>query len=351
MIRISKIKKNILKENSKLQDVLKILNTKEHKICIVCDNKNIPLGIFTDEDIRRKLIKKNSRNFPVNKNYNKNFIFCYNNDEDQKIKKIFKDYYWISTLLVLNKKNKKLVGIIDKDSFLNSKKIKNHVLILAGGLGQRLRPLTEYLPKPMLSFSGKPLLESTIYSLKSSGFYNINISVNYLSEKILDYFGDGSNYNININYFKESKKLGTAGPLFYLKKLKLKDPILIVNGDIYTNLNFKDLLNYHKINKNDFTVCCHDYYTNIPYGVIDKKNKNFINEKPKIRYTVNSGIYVIDPIILNTLKQKTFLNMNDLINKSHTGKKKIGIYKINGSILDIGTFSSYEAAKELIKNV
>ena len=203
MIKINKITGNILNEDSKLQDVLKILNTKEHKISIICNNKKVPLGIFTDEDVRRKLIKKNSRNLSVKKHYNKKFKFCYEEDGDQKIIKIFKKYYWINILLVLNKKNKKLAGIIDKDIFFNSRKIKNQVLILAGGLGQRLRPLTEHLPKPMLTFSGKPLLESTIYSLKSSGFVNINISVNYLSEKILDYFGDGSNYNLNINYLKE----------------------------------------------------------------------------------------------------------------------------------------------------
>ncbi len=350
MIRINKIKGNILEENSKLQDVLKILNIKKHKICIICNSKRVPLGIFTDEDIRRKLIKNNSRNLSVKNNYNKNYKYCYEDDGIEKISKIFKKYWWITILLVLNKKNKKLVGIIDKEIFFNSIKIKNHVLILAGGLGQRLRPLTDHLPKPMLNFSGKPLLESTIYSLKSSGFININISVNYLSEQILDYFGDGYNYNLNINYFKEKKKLGTAGPLFYLKKLRLKEPLLVINGDIYTNLNFKNLLNYHKYNKNDFTVCCHDYFTNIPYGVIDKKNKILINEKPKIKHIVNSGIYVIEPKILNFLKQKTYLNMNDLINKIHR-KKKIGIYKIKESILDIGTFSSYEAAKKLIKNV
>ena len=350
MININKIKGNILKDSSKLQDVLKVLNTKEHKICIVCNNKQIPLGIFTDEDVRRKLLKKNSRNISVKQSYNKNFKFCYDKDGVFEISELFKRYHWITILLVLNKRNKKLVGIIDRDKFFDSLKIKNNVLILAGGLGQRLRPLTDHLPKPMLNFSGKPLLESTLYALKSSGFVNINISVNYLSEQIINYFGDGTNYSLKINYFKERKKLGTAGPLFYLKRLKLKEPLLVINGDIYTNLNFKKLLNYHKNNKNDFTVCCHDYYTNIPYGVIDKKNKSLIIEKPKIKHTVNSGIYVIEPKILKFLKQKVYLNMNDLINKLHLNKK-IGIYKITESILDIGTFSSYEAAKELIKNV
>lgn len=350
MIKINKIKGNILKESSKIQDVLKVLNTKEHKICIICNNKQIPLGIFTDEDVRRKLVKKNSRKLSVMKTYNKNFKFCYDKDGILKISKLFKKYYWITILLVLNKRNKKLVGIIDRDIFFDNLKIKNNVLILAGGLGQRLRPLTDHLPKPMLNFSGKPLLESTIYSLKSAGFVNINISVNYLSEQIVNYFGNGVNYNLKINYFKERKKLGTAGPLFYFKKLKLREPLLVINGDIYTNLNFKNLMNYHYDNKNDLTVCCHDYYTDIPYGVIDKKNKTLINEKPRIKHTVNSGIYVIEPKILKFLKNKVYLNMNDLINKLHP-KKKIGIYKITESILDIGTFSSYEVAKELIKNV
>ena len=326
------------------------MNKQEHKICIIVNNKNVPLGIFTDEDIRRKIIKNNYRNLSVEGQYNKKFKYCYSRDSESKIKKILNKYAWINIFLVVDKRTKKLIGILDKDIYLKNKYLENEALILAGGFGERLKPLTNYTPKSMLAFSGRPLLESTIYSLKSSGFRKINISVNYLSEQITDFFGDGSNYNLSIKYFKESKKLGTAGPLYFFKKKKIDKPFLVINGDIYTSLNFKSLINFHEIHKNDLTVCCHDYISRLPYGIIEKK-KLFIHEKPELIYLINSGIYVFEPKLLKNIKDNKFLNMDELINRIYKKKMKIGLFKIHENVLDIGTFSTYEFAKSNIKNV
>ncbi len=351
MIYTRKLKKNILKENSSIKEVINVLNKSRYKICIIIGKKNKTIGIYTDEDLRRNLIKQESFNDLAKTNCNRKFVFCYNSDNDQKINKLFKKFFWINSLVVINKK-KQLIGIIDKIDYLKEKSLDNEVLILAGGLGKRLMPLTKYYPKPMLKFGGKPLLESLIYSLKASGFKNISLSVNHLSQVIRNYFGNGINYNVKIKYLKESFKLGTAGPLFFLKKQKLKKSIILINGDIYTTLDFRNLLNFHERFNNDITVCSSDYINELPYGIIQKKNKHgvVINEKPKIQYLINSGIYAIKPNILNLIKYKKFLNMNDLVNNAFKKKKKIGFFKIFEPLVDIGSFESYEKAKEIIGN-
>lgn len=347
MIKLNSIKSNILKKNSILKDVINVLNKVEYKICIIVE-KNIPLGIYTDEDIRRAIIKNNYKNISVKRFLNKKFKFCFGDDSDETIKKTFKKYPWINILLVIDKRTKKLLGILSRNKFEKEIQLNNEVFMLAGGLGERLKPLTNFIPKPMLNFSGRPLLESTIYSLSSSGLKKINISVNYQSQKIIRYFGDGSSYNVNINYFKETKKLGTAGPLYFLKQTKPKKSILVINGDIYTNLNFKSLIQFHEKHKNDLTVCCHDYAYKLQYGLIEKKKK-LIYEKPEINFLINSGIYVFSPKLLNYIKNNNYLDMDILINKIYQKKKKVGLFKIHEDILDIGTFSAYEFAKNLIK--
>ena len=348
MITINKSKKYLLKENASIKDVTKVLNSQELKICIIVDKKNIPLGIFTDEDIRRLLIKKEYQNLNVKRYLNKKFKFCYSNDNKNNIQQIFSNYPWINILIVIDKKTKKYAGVIHKETIKKDIEIKNEALILAGGLGKRLKPLTNYLPKPMLNFSGRPLLETMLYSLKSSGFKKINISVNYKFNDIIDYFGTGSSYDLEIKYFIEKNRLGTAGPLFFLKKKKLKEPFLVINGDIYTNLDFKKLIHFHKSKKNDITLCCHNYTHKLNYGLIEKKD-NLIHEKPSINYLINSGIYIIDPKLLNVFKTPKYVDMDKFVNSMYRKRKKVGIFKIHDEILDIGNFSTYEFAKELIK--
>ena len=351
MISIQKLKKNILRENSLIKDVVSVLNNSKYKICIIIGKKNKPIGIYTDEDLRRNLIRQESFDDLSKINCNKKFIFCLDSDDDKKINRLFKKFFWINSLVVLNK-NKQLKGIIDKFEYLKENSLDNEVLVLAGGLGKRLLPLTKHYPKPMLNFGGKPLLESIIYSLKASGFKNINLSVNHMSKVIQNYFGNGDNYNIKIKYFKESYKLGTAGPLFFFKKQKIKNSIILINGDIYTTLDFRNLLNFHERFDNDITVCSHEYVNELPYGVIQKNNKFgiVINEKPKMQYEINSGIYAVKPNIFNLIKKKKFLNMNDLVNTAFRKKRKIGFFKIFEPLVDIGSFDSYEKAKEIIGN-
>ena len=347
------INKNFVYKGQNISEVVNILNKSEEKICFIMDKKKKVIGIYNDGDLRRALTKKNSMLESSEKYCNKKFkYFFHDKVTNELIEFFFKKNKDVNHLPILDR-SKRLIGILKKEDYLEKKFLNNEVLILAGGLGERLKPLTIFLPKPMLSFGGKPLLESQLYSLSHFGFLNINISVNYFANKIINYFGNGKDYGLKISYFKEKKKLGTAGPLFFLKKKKINQPVIVLNGDVYSSLNFSELLSYHLKKKHDVTLCTNNFETQIPYGVINKKKgqKNpLIIEKPKVKFEINSGIYVFSPKTLKTIKKK-FLNMNDLINKLKKDGFKIGTFKIYEPVLDIGNFESYQNAKNILKDV
>ena len=349
---MKKINNNYIFKDQNVSEIIKLLNKSEEKICFVVDRKKRVIGIYNDGDLRRVLTKKNFMLINADKYCNKKFVFIFKDKiKKETVVSLFKKNKDIQHLPVLDR-SKRLIGIFKKEDFLEKEIFNNEILILAGGLGERLKPLTSFLPKPMLNFGGKPLLESQLYSLHHFGFRNINISVNYFADKIINYFGNGQNYDLKINYFKEKTKLGTAGPLFFLKNKNNNLPIIVLNGDIYSSLNFKELLMNHMNRRHDVTICTNNFEIQIPYGVINKKNreKNKIIEKPRIKFEINSGIYVFNPKILKILKKK-FLNMNDLINDLKKRRFRIGTFKIYEPIIDIGNFETYESAKNIIKNV
>jgi len=347
MIKPHLLKSNIIKNNSTITDVIKALNKSNEKICLVLTKKKV-IGVITDGDLRRILLKVKNFDTKILKFIKKKFISLQENFSETEVKKTFSNKKDIQYIPILKKDNS-LKGLIRREDILKQNEYENTVFILAGGLGKRLYTLTDFYPKPMLNVGARPLLESILISLKSSGFKNISISVNYLQEKIKDYFGNGDNLKLKINYFSEKKRLGTAGPLFFLKKRKLNKTIIVLNGDIYTNLKIENLLSYHLKEKNDFTICCNKYNYKIPYGLVElNKKKNYlIKEKPNFTYLVNSGIYCIEPKLLYFLKNNKYQDMSDFINYLKRKKMKIGLFNIHENLYDIGDYNKLIEAREL----
>lgn len=346
MIKKQLLKSNFVSSSASILDVIKSLNRSKEKICIVLNSKKRVCGLITDGDLRRIILKEKDFKNRITKFFKKKFVFLRENTIKLDAKKIFlkkKDIHFIPVL----RRNGSLLGLYTRKNVLNQNEFENEVFILAGGLGKRLYTLTDFIPKPMLNVGARPLLESILYSLKSSGFKNINISVNYLQEKIKDYFGNGDSLRLRIRYFSEKKRLGTAGPLFFLKKRQLKKTIIVLNGDIYTNLKKENLLNFHQKEKNDFTICCHSYTHQIPYGVVElgEKKKNLINEKPELSYLVSSGIYCIEPKLLKYLDNNKYQDMNHFINLLKKRKKKIGFFNIHENLYDIGDYNKLIEAR------
>lgn len=219
-------------------------------------------------------------------------------------------------------------------------------VILAGGLGTRLKPFTEVIPKPLLPIGGKSILQIQIERLKDNGFKDIYICTNYKSNYIEDFIGDGSRYGVNISISKENERLGTAGPLTLLKN-KLTEPFVVMNGDILSSLNFKNLYKFAVTNNSDICLAIKKEVTPYDFGNILFKGDDVIEmqEKPDIIKYILAGIYVIDPKVLDLIPDNKYYGMDLLINQLLSLKMRVLKYEISEYWLDIGRFDDYEKAE------
>ena len=220
-------------------------------------------------------------------------------------------------------------------------------VIFAGGKGIRMGNLTKNIPKPLLKINNVPIIEQQMLNFMSQGFRKFFLLLNYKFNKITEYF-DKKNIGANISYIKEQKYLGTAGPLSLIDKNNITNNFIVINGDIVTKLNFKDLLKFHIKNNNQVTICLKKYSHQVPFGVYNGKNKtNLIEEKPVQNYFVNSGIYIFKNDILKYIKKNSKLEMNDFINLLFQKNIRIKTYVINEVIYDIGDKSQYIKIKNI----
>ncbi len=219
---------------------------------------------------------------------------------------------------------------------------------MAGGFGTRLRPLTDNCPKPLLKVGNKPILEIILQRFIDAGFHNFYISTHYLPEMIKEYFGNGSQWNVNITYVHESKPLGTGGALGLLPDTIEQLPLIMTNGDVLTNLDINALLEYH--NKEDAiaTMCVREYDYQIPYGVIDKDGNRVMGmtEKPTYKFHVNAGIYVVTPKLFNSVKENTKIDMPTLLESFIQDDNKVILYPLTEYWLDIGQMNEYKQAQK-----
>ena len=217
---------------------------------------------------------------------------------------------------------------------------------MAGGFGTRLHPLTEETPKPLLDVGSRPILETIIVRLAKAGFYNFYISTHYKAEKIKEYFSDGSAWGIKIEYVDEEKPLGTAGSIGLLPKNLPKLPIVMMNGDVLTEVNFEHLLTFHQQQKGIATMCIREYDVQIPFGVVtaEELQATSIVEKPIQKFFVNAGIYVLEPELVNKVNTDTPIDMPNLLENQIGQGEKISVFPIYEYWLDVGQIEEYEKA-------
>jgi NDP-sugar pyrophosphorylase family protein len=216
-------------------------------------------------------------------------------------------------------------------------------LILAGGEGVRLRPLTYSIPKPLLPIKEKPILEIIIERLASFGIKEIILATGYKSYMIEAYFIDGSRHGVKIDYIVEKKRMGTAASLKSLNGLII-DPILVLNGDVITDLDFNVLYEFHKSSGSELTVCVVRYKVKIPYGVVRYDNLNSfigLDEKPIKKFMVNAGVYIVDPTLIRLIPEDVVFDMTDLIASAKKLNKKITVFEITDRWIDIGLVENY----------
>lgn len=233
----------------------------------------------------------------------------------------------------------------NKDNILKQK--SNIAVIMAGGKGVRLRPLTKYCPKPMVRVAGQPILERIIMRLLDHDIGKFYISINYLGEMVEDYFGDGSKFGCEIKYLKEKKYLHTGGSLSLIND-KITEPLIVMNGDLVTRLNFSHLLDFHKKGKFMATMCARSYDYKVPFGVINSKKNVMVSleEKPSHNCLINAGIYVLNPEALTMIPENKVFPLTDLFKKLLAQSAKIGVYEMEEDWIDVGQIDELKKAQE-----
>ena len=336
------VKKIKITRDATIRDAMKIISKGALQIAVAVDKKDKLIGTLTDGDIRYGFLKGLNINSSIKSIIYKNPITANKNDSKEKLLKIAlaKKIFQIPVI----DKNKKLIGIHILDQLIKFKNKSNKVVIMAGGKGLRLRPLTKNIPKPMLKVGNKPILQTIVEKFKESGYENFVICVNYKSKIIKDFFGDGKKFGVKINYIQEKIRMGTAGALSLFKN-KPKEPFFVINGDLLTNLDFEKMLDYHNQHKAIATMCIREYNIDSPFGELklDKEKITAIDEKPKHKFFVNAGVYVLDPKCI-TLIPKRFYDMPSLFRKIIGKKYKTISFPLGEYWLDVGRFNDYKKA-------
>lgn len=341
---------NIISKDSGIIDAMKVLNqdnlTGTLTLFIVNESKEL-VGTLTDGDIRRGFIKGLTLNDPVNKFMTTSFSSI-------------KDGFSVYDYKKVREKGVRLIPVLDSQNKIlkvyDLKKRKSilplEAMIMAGGRGERLRPLTDKTPKPMLPLGIKPIIEHNIDRLISYGIEKIYISVKYLGEQIEEYFGDGSSKGIQIEYVWEDQPLGTAGALAMVEKFNTKH-ILLMNSDLFTDADFEDLYLNTISQKAGMGVATVPYTTKVPYGIFTTNENQVTGLKEKPIYTnyANAGIYILNTSVLNKIPRNTFYNITDLMEQLIAENQTVIHNPIVGYWIDIGQHQDYKNAQEIVKHI
>ena len=331
--------------NSTIKDALQMINNGGLQVAIVADENDNLVGTVTDGDIRRGLLNGLDLKSSVSLVVHKSPSVASVGDTKESILKIAraKKLHKIPLVDELGK----LVGTEDIEDIIKPVSKTNRVILMVGGLGTRLRPLTQDTPKPMLKVGNKPILQTIVEKFAEYGFVNVTMCVNFNAGIIRDYFGDGKEFGVNIDYVLEKKRMGTAGALSLLKE-RPNEPFFVMNGDLLTNVNFEHIFNYHTLNKATATMCVREYDYEVPYGVV-KMNDNKITEiagKPVQKFFVSAGIYMLSPEILDLIPQDEPYDMPTLFEKAIAQGKNVISFPIHEYWIDIGRLEEYQKANE-----
>ena len=337
--------KCLIKPTSKIKEAVRSLSKSSLQICLVVSRNNTLIGTITDGDVRRGLLRGLNLEDPITTLIKKNPFVVTSSMSNNTVQYFMRS----KSLLQVPQVNEKfkVTGLYLLSDFKLLKKRKNLVVIMAGGFGKRLRPYTLKCPKPMLTVAGAPILEHIINNISSQGFSKIVISTHYLGSMIKDYFKNGKNFNVDIDYINESKPMGTAGALSLMKKIP-NEPLVVVNGDILTEINYGDLIDYHQKNASQATMAVKFFDLKNPYGVVKTKGIQIIDfeEKPVQKSTIiNAGVYVLNPATIKALKKKK-LDMPDFFKTIKKKGKKTIVFPIYENWSEIGSFQDYDPIKK-----
>jgi dTDP-glucose pyrophosphorylase len=336
---------SLIKPQMSLRQTIAAIDKAALQIALVVDDERHLLGVVTDGDIRRALIQGMSLETAVVNIMNKQPKTVTTQDSVPAIKAVMQRYQ-LNQLPVVDSQGR-IVGLKTLQSMLTPVEYENPVFLLAGGLGTRLRPLTDHCPKPLLKIGGKPILETIIENFAQAGFRQFYIAVHYLADQIKDYFGDGRRWGVRIQYVEEAEPMGTAGAIGLLPDDLPDLPLLVMNGDILTQVDFSRLLEFHQQQQAQATLCVRQYEYQIPYGVVSLEQERVtgIVEKPVHSCFSNAGIYVLEPSQVEAIRLQNAVDMPEFLNFLIRQQKKVAMFPIHEYWLDIGREADFLKAQ------
>lgn len=337
-------KKVILKANHTLADGIQILEKEALGIIMIANDQMQLLGTVTDGDIRRALLNHLGMTASLESFMHKEPVTASVDDDRGTVLNMMKQKLLLQVPVI--DADQCIVGLETIHHLIKAEKRENPVFLMAGGFGKRLRPLTDKVPKPLLNIGNKPILQTILEQFIESGFHNFYIATHYKAEMLKEYFGNGDRWGVKIIYIDEKAPLGTAGALGLLPDLP-DLPIVLMNGDLLTKVDFLKLLNFHEQKIGLATMCVREYDYKIPYGVVQfsEEGVSAIVEKPVHSFFINAGIYVLEPSLINSIGKNEYIDMPDLLEKNIKDHKRVNMYPIHEYWLDIGQMKDFEQAQ------
>ena len=342
------INKYFIKANESIESAIRKISDSGQKCIVVHKNKRL-VGTISDGDIRKTIVKNINIKTSINKYFNKNPKYLEEHNYTEQDIKIFFNKYNLDIIPIVDKKNI-IKFVIDRNYFFKKKLSRNHklkvpVVIMAGGRGTRLKPITDVIPKPLVPYKGVPIVEQIFNDFFGQGFKEFNLTLNFKSKIIETYIKEIKKNNMTINMVKEIVPRGTASSLKLFKN-KIKGDFIVTNCDVLFNLDYENLIRFHKENKNIITVVGAIKNIKIPYGVCKILKRNIlqrIEEKPDYELIVSTGLYVVNEKVMKIIPKSKEYNFDKLISDVINKKHKISVYKIDDkSWIDVGHWDGFK---------
>ncbi|MBN1517175.1 nucleotidyltransferase family protein [Candidatus Sumerlaeota bacterium] len=342
-----------LSKTASIQDAIQVIDQNRMGIALIIDENGKLVGTITDGDIRRALLKKISldepamRLLPEKPERYRTPLTAHQDASHGDLINLMHEK--VVRQIPLLDDDGRVVDLVSMDDLMPDQALPMQAVVMAGGFGKRLQPLTDETPKPMLHVGEKPIMEHIINQLRESGIEKVNVTTHFQPEKIIDHFGNGEKFGVEIDYVSEDSPLGTAGALSLMEKPDA--PLLVINGDILTRVDFRALRKFHHKQKADLTVGVRQYDLQIPYGVVQTQGSQVVDlkEKPSYTFFVNAGIYLLEPSTHAYIPQNKQFDMTDLILALLADNRKVASFPIIEYWLDIGKPDDYKRAQEIMK--
>lgn len=334
-----------------MREVLELIDRNGEGVALVLDDEGRLLGIVTDGDIRRALLNRldfeqTAGAFLEQKSHLgwERPVTMAADSKAADIERMMKAR--LVRHMPLVDTDGRLTGLVVERRMAEEADLPMRAVVMAGGFGTRLRPLTESVPKPLLKVGGKPVIEHIVGQLRESGVKRVNITTHYQAAKIRDHFGDGSGFGVDVRYTHEDTPLGTAGALGMLGETD--EPLLVINGDVLTAVDFRAMLAFHKEHDSELTVGVRRYEVSVPFGVVeaDGARVTTLTEKPSLEFFINAGIYLLEPTVLSHISSGQRIDMTDIIQTLMDQGSVVTSFPIHEYWVDIGQVDDYLQASE-----